>query len=217
MMTMAMGHRLYLAPVKDINPQKILDIGTGTGIWSVEMGDEYPSAVLEDEWVPGDNYDYIHCRYMCGAIRNWPALVRNCYKHLKPGGWVEFQDFDLLYRSDNESLRSEHQLLYWDKQFLEGVNRDGKDPSPGPKLKGTMAERPRSGKPKKLGLYNHWQIDEGLEAFSLALFTRVLKWSPEEIQVLLAKVRNDLKDPTIHAYINFHVVYGHKPDGSVVE
>jgi methylase of polypeptide subunit release factors len=34
---MALGGRLYLAPLgKDIH--RILDIGTGTGIWAMEMG-----------------------------------------------------------------------------------------------------------------------------------------------------------------------------------
>jgi ubiquinone/menaquinone biosynthesis C-methylase UbiE len=26
------------------NPQKILDVGTGTGIWAIDMADKYPSA-----------------------------------------------------------------------------------------------------------------------------------------------------------------------------
>lgn len=33
---------LYLAPV--IDPQRILDLGTGTGIWAIEVADRYPSA-----------------------------------------------------------------------------------------------------------------------------------------------------------------------------
>ena len=43
------------------------------------------------------------------------------------------------------------------------------------------------------------QLKEGLEGFSLALFTRVLGWSVEEIQVLLSKVRKDLDDKNIHS------------------
>jgi hypothetical protein len=32
------------------------------------------------------------------------------------------------------------------------------------------------------------------------LYTRALGWRPDEFQVFLAKVRNELKDRTIHAY-----------------
>ena len=33
----SLGGKLNLAPVPS-NPQRILDIGTGTGIWAIEMG-----------------------------------------------------------------------------------------------------------------------------------------------------------------------------------
>lgn len=34
----SLGGKLNLAPVPP-NPQRILDIGTGTGIWAMEMGE----------------------------------------------------------------------------------------------------------------------------------------------------------------------------------
>ena len=37
------GGKLHLAPVPK-NPQNVLDIGTGTGIWAIDFADEYPSA-----------------------------------------------------------------------------------------------------------------------------------------------------------------------------
>lgn len=36
------GGKLHLAPLE--NPQRVLDIGSGTGIWAIEMADAYPSA-----------------------------------------------------------------------------------------------------------------------------------------------------------------------------
>ena len=35
--------KLFLAPIGD-NPQRVLDLGCGTGIWAIEMGDLFPSA-----------------------------------------------------------------------------------------------------------------------------------------------------------------------------
>lgn len=40
---MLMGNELHLAPIVD-HPQKILDLGTGSGIWAIDMAEQYPSA-----------------------------------------------------------------------------------------------------------------------------------------------------------------------------
>ena len=52
---------------------------------------------------------------------------------------------------------------------------------------------------KTVGSFNLVQIEDGLEAFTLRLFTTVLGWQVEEVQVLLANVRKDIRDPRIHA------------------
>ena len=44
MMRITLGNKLYLSPIE--KPAKILDIGTGTGIWAIEMGDEFQSAEI---------------------------------------------------------------------------------------------------------------------------------------------------------------------------
>ena len=43
MLRITMGEKLYLAPIAE-KTARILDVGTGTGIWAIEMGDEYPNA-----------------------------------------------------------------------------------------------------------------------------------------------------------------------------
>lgn len=93
--------QLFFAPIEDGNLQNILDIGTGTGIWAIEMGDQFPSANVmgidlspiqpdwvpanvhfvvddaESEWVyPEDHFDYIHTRHTVMAIKDWPKLYR---------------------------------------------------------------------------------------------------------------------------------------------
>lgn len=70
---------------------------------------------------------------------------------------------------------------------------------------------PKGKKSKELGLWAQENFTSGLEAMSLALFTRGLGWSYEEVMVFLTKVRNDVRDQTIHGYWPVYVVYGRKP------
>lgn len=92
--------QLHFAPIGD-HPQQMLDIGTGTGIWAIEMADQFPSATvlgvdlspIQPEWVPpnvrfmvddvespwlhpSNYFDYIHSRHTVMAIKDWPRLFR---------------------------------------------------------------------------------------------------------------------------------------------
>ena len=35
---------------------------------------------VEADWTYHQNFDYIHCRFMGNAIRNWPRLVGQCFE-----------------------------------------------------------------------------------------------------------------------------------------
>jgi ubiquinone/menaquinone biosynthesis C-methylase UbiE len=43
--TLLMSDQLHLAPIKH-DPHRILDLGTGSGIWAIDMADKYPSALV---------------------------------------------------------------------------------------------------------------------------------------------------------------------------
>lgn len=40
---------------------------------------------------------------------------------------------------------------------------------------------------------------EGLQGISLRAFTKILGWTPEELELLLVDVRKDLRNPKMHA------------------
>jgi len=52
---------------------------------------------------------------------------------------------------------------------------------------------------------------DGVEALTLAVFTRCLGWEPESVQVFLADVRKEFKATKRYTYWPCAVIYGKKP------
>ncbi len=45
-------------------------------------------------------------------------------------------------------------------------------------------------------------MNEGIEAFLMAVFTRYLNYTEDEVRVLVAGYRKQLKDPRMHAVMH---------------
>ncbi|KAK4189415.1 putative methyltransferase [Podospora australis] len=149
MMEMTDG-KLFLAPIGP-NPQKIIDIGTGTGIWAIEMGDLFPSAEIlgidlspiqpqwvppnvkfmiddaEDEWASGSNWDYAHLRGMSIVFRNLQKVIDQIYQNLKPGGYIEFQESHGRPQCDDSSMSSSDVMLQFYNLCVEALAKFGMD------------------------------------------------------------------------------------------
>jgi len=183
---------------------------------------------VESAWTHSEPFDFIHCRYMAVSILDWEKLVKNCFTFLSSDGWVEFQDYDLEWYSEDGSLKPDSALQRWLHHFYEAALKIGRDHQPGIKLEGWVRDAgftkvyhqkfrtpvgrwPKDERLKTIGAWNLLNVLEGLEGFTMGLFTRVLGWKPEEVQAFLTDVRKDLQDPKIHAQVDFHVVYGQKP------
>jgi hypothetical protein len=52
---------------------------------------------------------------------------------------------------------------------------------------------------KRIGAYNVTVLYEGLQGISLRPFTKILGWTPDELELLLVDVRKDLRNPKMHA------------------
>ncbi|KAL1837042.1 hypothetical protein VTJ49DRAFT_4331 [Mycothermus thermophilus] len=141
--------QLFFAPIGE-HPHEILDIGTGTGIWAIEMGDLFPAAnvlgvdlsPIQPEWVPPNvrfmvddvespwlhprNYfDYIHSRHTVMAIKDWPKLMRRALEHMRPGGWFEMQEVYHFPISANASMAPDHPVAEYWRLINEGLTSLG--------------------------------------------------------------------------------------------
>ena len=78
-------------------------------------------------------FDYIHGRYLACSIKNYPRLLKQCYKHTAPGGWVEMQDWDLRIYSEDGSTKGTSIQQYYN-YVLPAFERTGVVVYPGPSL-----------------------------------------------------------------------------------
>jgi len=183
---------------------------------------------MEKDWVYSAKFDYIHGRYLAGSIKDWPRLMKQATEYLKPGGWVEMQDFDMVFYTTNGHFKRGCTLDRWTASIASGIESLGMEPHPGHKLKGWMEEAglinvnehilpvplgpwPKDKKLKEIGTANLLQFLDGLEAITLRVFSYVYKWEPQETQIFLAQVRNEMLNRRLQAQHNYHVVYGQKP------
>jgi hypothetical protein len=137
-------------------------------------------------------------------------------RNLAPGGWAEFQELDLTFRSDDGSLTEDHYLLKWANTITGFLNSINRDCSPGVKvrqwaedagftnvqeqiIKVPIGPWPKDPHFKEVGLINAAQLLDGLEALSLKPLAAV-GFSEAETLVLVAKVRDELKKRAFHAY-----------------
>jgi hypothetical protein len=166
---------------------------------------------------------------MIGSIRDWPRLVRQSFENTKPGGWVEFTDYDtVFYTSTGGNYHEGEPIDRWSKELAAGMNKFGMDANPGPRLEGWIKDAgftnvetrvlpfpvgtwPKNRRLKEIGAFNLVHFLEGLEPISLRCFVHGLGWKLEEVQVFLAQLNTEFKRKDKRIQHNLYVVYGQKP------
>ncbi|KAF2641242.1 S-adenosyl-L-methionine-dependent methyltransferase [Massarina eburnea CBS 473.64] len=240
----------FFAPLKD--PRKILDIGTGSGKWAIEMGNYFPKAEvtgtdlspIQPEWVPNnvkfviddaneedwmlDPLDFIHTRLLLGCFEDFREVIKTSFRHLKPGGWMESQEIMPTVYCDDGTMAADWPYAEWVRTQDQAAMNVGKPMRIANKLKRWYEQAgfvdvheevfklpinswPKDPQFKMLGRFNETCYLDGLQAWSLQLFTRGLSWTKDEIEVYLVHVRKSLSDRSVHAYNKIYVVWGRKP------
>lgn len=75
-------------------------------------------------WIWDTNtFDFVHMRYLFGAITDWTALFKEAYNATKPGGWVESCESEPMTHSDDGTVTNDGSTVLggiWDRVFIEG-------------------------------------------------------------------------------------------------
>lgn len=154
---------------------------------------------------------------MAGSIGDWPRLLKQAYNSLNPGGWIEVTDFETWATTDDNSLPEDSSYQEYQVQLSAAAQKFGKTMNISPQFrdltigagfasveeqqyKCPLSPWAKDKKMKLLGQYLNMQMMESVEPYSLALFSRVLKWDNNRIQALYAGVRRDLRNLNYHMY-----------------
>lgn len=218
------------------------------------MADEFPSASIngtdlspiQPQWVPPncafyvddydadwnwqdhEKFDFIHGRALSGTTSNWPRFYSQVLANLKPGGWVEMQEYDAWIFSDDDSCEKAKWTMDWVTQLddasksfhkqinvarfhrqwmeaagFEDVVEDVKRIPIGP-----WAKDPHL---KELGRCERMHMQMSVESHTPALFTRVLGYSLEQSKVLMERVKAEMRDPNLHLITSYRFIRGRSP------
>jgi len=143
--------RLLNAPVAE-PVGRVLDLGTGSGVWAAEFATEHPAAEVvgidnypqpviavpyncrfmiqdaEQEWLVGDvEFDIIHARLVPFHAKVVPGVFRRCYEYLKPGGYIEIQYMLPPFSTDEPAGAPEHasKIIQWARLRKEAASKLG--------------------------------------------------------------------------------------------
>ncbi|ETN45927.1 uncharacterized protein HMPREF1541_00109 [Cyphellophora europaea CBS 101466] len=182
---------------------------------------------FDKEWAYKTKFDFIHGRMLLTSSADFPTLFQRAYDSLRPGGWIEMQDLYMPLKCDDGSMDGTT-YQQWNELYIQACSKLGRDPSYTAKYKEWMTTAgfdgveeevfkwpvntwPKDDKLKEMGSWNLINMLDGLEGFTVRLWTMALEMSTEEIEVILAGVRKDVQDKRIHSYWPMYVVYGRKP------
>ncbi|KAK7564384.1 S-adenosyl-L-methionine-dependent methyltransferase [Phyllosticta citricarpa] len=141
-----------------------------------------------------NHFDLIHIRCLYGSISDWPAFYREAYDFPPNSALLEWSDLFIgSAEKFGKTMRVIDNMKRWitDTGFQEVSEVRYKVPV-GPWSSDTKLKEP--------GKWNMLYCYHGCEGWAMFLLTHVLGWKPEEVQLLVARFKQALKDKKTHAY-----------------
>ncbi|KAI1137331.1 S-adenosyl-L-methionine-dependent methyltransferase [Hypoxylon sp. FL0543] len=227
----------FFAPIGD-HPRKIIDLGTGTGTWAIEIADMFPGAEvvgcdlspiqpfwvpsnvrfivddIEDEWMHGDNWDFVHIRQVFPAIQDPPGVCRQSCSHLRPGGWIEVQDFGGSMKCDDDTLPPDSLLSQFLEMTTEALSKRGINWKIGSDMERVLSDAgfvniqckrfkcpigiwPKAKRLRLVGLYTKSAFADLMDALAPRIFPMLSK-SPQQMKEFLAGAHHELQTTDAH-------------------
>ncbi|KAK4160325.1 Demethylmenaquinone methyltransferase [Cladorrhinum sp. PSN259] len=150
--TLLLNGKLFLSPLTKETTKKVLDVGTGTGIWAIDFADQFPDAEvigtdlspIQPSWVPpnvkfeiddanllwtwhDNTFDYVHMRALFGAIIDWNDLYKQAFRVTKPGGYFEDHECSVNWQDeDPTAIPEDSPIGQWGKVYMEMGRKFGR-------------------------------------------------------------------------------------------
>jgi hypothetical protein len=163
-------------------------------------------------------FDYIHGRGLALCFKNHLPVIQSAFRFARPGGYFELQDGVWPFRCVDDTMTGTA-LERWINLVTAAASALGKDWTRVRQYKAYMEESgfedvvekrvvwpigtwARGKRMKMLGMWCKEDLLAGLQAMSMAVMTRGLGMTPEEVELLLVDVRKDINSQRIHAYVS---------------
>jgi SAM-dependent methyltransferase len=182
----------------------------------------------EEEWIFNQKFDLIHGRALLSCFSKPRTVMASVFSALATNGYFELQDICFPCKSPDGTLEGTS-LQKWQTLMVDGLRNLGKDFEKVEEYGNYMREAGfvdivekkytwaigpwiRGRKQRLQATWWAQNFLDGIHGWSMTIITRGMGWTAAEVEVLLAGVRNDVRNyRNVHAYVEMLVVYGRKP------